>query len=80
MANGLVVHQSNGGSRIEIACKHQNALVYIVPSTANWVCEDKSVHAHSLAGFLKDLFELDLPIVQEISQKWGIYYRERSLE
>tara|TARA_B100000686_G_scaffold182071_1_gene189100 strand:+ start:68 stop:310 length:243 start_codon:yes stop_codon:yes gene_type:complete len=80
MTSGIVLKRSSGGDRIQIGCKHQNGLVYVVPSNANWVCDEKSVHAHSLAGFLKEVFELNLPSIQEISQKWGIYYREIPLD
>ena len=80
MDSGIVLKKSNGGDRIQISCKHQNGLIYVVPSTANWVCDEKSVHAHALAGFLKDVFDLNLQSIDEIAQKWGIYYRERPLD
>ena len=80
MANGIVLKSSKEGDRLEIGCTHQNGLLYVVPSAANWVCEKKTVPAHALAGFLKDVFELNLSSIQEIAQKWGVYYRERPLD
>jgi len=79
MAYGITVKKDTGGSRIEIQCKHQNGLVYVVPAEASWVCSEELLHAHALAGFLKDLTKLEHPQVQQIMQKWGIYYRERPL-
>lgn len=80
MAHGITVKQDTGGSRVEVQCAHQNALVYVVPAEASWVCTDELVHAHAIAGFFRDLAALDLPDVQRVMQKWGVYYRERPLD
>jgi hypothetical protein len=76
---GLTVKSDSGGHRVEVECKHQNGLIYVVPSEASWVCTDELRHAHSLAGFFKDLVELDEPRVRDAMQRWGVYFRPRPL-
>lgn len=76
---GLSVKHDTGGKRIEIQCKHQNGLLYVVPSEASWVCPEELLHVHSLAGFFKQLVELRNPHVEELMQRWGLYFRERPL-
>ena len=80
MANfGLTVKQATPGKRIEMQCKHQNGLLYIVPSEATWVCSEELLHAHALAGFFKQLSKLEDQRVTELMQQWGLYFRERAL-
>ena len=79
MAYGITVKQDTGGSRVEIQCMHQNGLVYVVPAESSWVCSAEFVHAHALAGFLKDLTALNDAHVRGLMQKWGVYFRERPL-
>ena len=76
---GLTVKHGSGGKRVEIQCPHQNGLLYVVPSEASWVCSEELLHAHAIAGFFKQLAELDNPEVKEIMQRWGLYFRERPL-
>ena len=76
---GLTVKHDPGSKRIEIQCKHQNGLLYVVPSEASWVCSEDLIHAHSLAGFFGQLTELNDDRVKEIMQRWGLYYRQRPL-
>ena len=76
---GLTVKHGSGGKRVEIQCPHQNGLLYVVPSEASWVCSEELLHAHAIAGFFKQLAELDNPQVKEIMQRWGLYFRERPL-
>ena len=76
---GLNVKHDTGGKRIEIECKHQNGLIYVVPSESSWVCTDELLHVHALAGFFRQLTELDDSHVKELMQKWGLYYRARPL-
>ncbi len=76
---GLTVKHDSGSKRIEVQCKHQNGLLYVVPSEASWVCTEELLHAHSLAGFFKQLSSLNDPKVKELMQRWGIYFRERPL-
>ena len=78
-AYGLTVHPTETGDRLEMQCKHQNGLLYMVPAERSWVCTDADRHAHVLAGFFKELSDLDLPAVGDIMNRWGLYYRERPL-
>ena len=76
---GLYVRDGAGGKRVELECKHQNGLLYVVPGEASWVCSDEYRHAHALSGFFKDLLQLRDDRVREIMQRWGLYFRERPL-
>ena len=76
---GLTLKQDTGGKRLEIQCEHQNGLLYIVPSKSSWVCSEELLHAHAMAGFFRQLVELDSTDVKELMQRWGLYYRERPL-
>ena len=76
---GLTVKHDSGGKRVEMQCAHQNGLLYVVPSEASWVCSEELLHAHAIAGFFKQLMELDNPQVKDIMQRWGLYFRERPL-
>ena len=76
---GLIVNQGSGGVRVEMQCEHQNGLLYVVPGDSSWVCSDELRHAHALAGFFRELMELDDDRVQGLMQKWGLYYRPRSI-
>ena len=76
---GLNVKHDSNGKRIEVQCKHQNGVIYVVPSETSWVCTDDLLHAHAVAGFFKQLVALDDPRVQEIMQRWGVYFRDRLL-
>lgn len=76
---GLNVKGETGSKRVELECEHQNGLVYVVRAENNWVCSDDLLHAHSLAGFFRELGELDSPAVKEVMQRWGVYFRPRPL-
>ena len=76
---GLTVKHDTGGKRVEIQCKHQNGLLYVVPSEASWVCSEDMLHVHSLAGFFRELMALGDPRVGETMQRWGLYFRDRPL-
>ena len=80
MNQGIIVKRDLGGTRIEVRCLHQSGLIYAVPADASWVCSEDLMHAHALAGFLKDLQDQRLPIVNDLMQRWGLYYRERPLD
>ena len=77
---GLIVKQDSGGKRVEMQCEHQNGLLYVVPGDSSWVCSEELRHAHALAGFFRQLMELDDDRVQDLMQKWGLYYRPRSID
>ena len=79
MPYGITIKHDTGGKRLEAQCQHQNGLLYIVPSEASWVCDEENLHAHALAGFLKDLTHLQDPRVRETMQRWGLYYRTREV-
>ncbi len=76
---GLSVKGESGSKRVELQCEHHNGLLYVVPSEASWVCSDELLHVHALAGFLKQLVQLDDPQVNEAMHRWGLYFRERPL-
>ena len=77
---GLNVKHGTESKRIEIQCKHQNGLLYVIPSEASWVCSEDLLHAHALAGFFKELAELNDRRVKDLMRRWGLYFRERPLE
>ena len=68
---GLNVKGETGSRRVELECEHQNGLVYVVRAEKNWVCSDDLLHVHSLAGFFRELGELEDPRVREVMQRWG---------
>lgn len=76
---GLTIKEDTGGKRLEMQCEHQNGLLYVVPSEASWVCSEELIHAHALAGFFRQMSELDDPRIKELMQRWGLYYRSRPL-
>ena len=76
---GLKIKHDVGGMRMELECQHQNGLLYVVPGDASWVCSDELLHVHALAGFMKQLVELDDPRVNQLMRRWGLYFRERPL-
>ncbi len=76
---GLTVKHDSGGKRIEIECSHQNGLLYVVPSEASWVCSEELLHAHALAGFFRQLMDLENQDVKDVMRRWGLYFRERPL-
>ena len=76
---GLKVKHDTGGTRVELQCKHQNGLLYVVPSEASWVCSDDLIHVHAIAGFFTELLELKDKRVTDAMRRWGIYFRKRPL-
>ena len=77
---GLTVKQGSGGKRLEMQCTHQNGLLYVIPGDKSWVCSEELMHAHALAGFFTELVDLNDDRLQELMQRWGLYYRSRPLE
>lgn len=77
---GLDWVQSRGQWILTAGCPHQHGRLYVVEGAElNWVCSAQQRPAHSLAGFLRRLVELDDPRIRELMQQWGIYYRELPL-
>ena len=74
---GVKVSLGTGGTRIELECEHRSGVLYTVPGEMSWVCTPEMLHAHALAGFLRELVKLDSPQVEALMQRWGVYYRER---
>ncbi len=74
---GVKVSLGTGGTRIELECEHHSGVLYTVPGEMSWVCTPDMLHAHALAGFLRELVKLDSPQVEALMQRWGVYYRER---
>jgi len=56
---GLNIKTDTGGKRVELECEHQNGLLYVVPAESSWVCSEELMHAHAMAGFFRQLMELD---------------------
>ena len=61
---GVKVSLGTGGTRIELECEHQSGVLYTVPGEMSWVCTPDMLHAHALAGFLRELVKLDSPQVE----------------
>ncbi len=82
MANyGLTITpDSDGGARLEAGCEHQRGLLYVISGNMNWVCGQEHRPAHSLAGFFRELSQLNDPGVTDLMRRWGLYFRELSLE
>jgi len=78
--NGLTVNQGTEMTRIQVTCKHQSGLIYVVPAERSWVCDPEKVSAHALAGFFRELVALNHPGVRDLMGQWGIYYRQLPLE
>ena len=51
-------------------------LLYVVPAESSWVCSEELMHAHAMAGFFRQLMELEDERVEELMQRWGLYYRQ----
>lgn len=76
----LEIKGGPGGKRIELSCEHQKGVLYVVPSEANWVCEEQLLHVHALAGFFEQISESDESSIKEAMQRWGIFYRKKTLD
>ena len=69
-----------GSKRISLKCDQQKGLLYSITSEANWVCDEDSIYIHSLAGFFKELTEIQNADVTKLMQRWGLYYRTKKTE
>lgn len=73
---GFTFFPRQGATRLEMECQHQHGLLYITEGAeGNWVCSRLRRPAHSLAGFFRELGELQDGRVRELMQRWGLYYR-----
>ena len=77
---GLSIRPGQGLTRVQISCMHQRGLLYVVPAEKSWVCSQEYMPAHALAGFFKDLVDLQDPRIKEAMQRWGIYFRQLPLD
>ena len=77
---GLLVKQGQGMTRLQVSCMHQSGLLYVVPAEKSWVCSQEHMPAHAIAGFLKELMDLEDSRVAELMQRWGIYFRQLPLD
>lgn len=79
-APGFTFFPSRGSTRLEMECQHQHGLLYVTEGAEmNWVCSSRRRPAHSLAGFFRELGELDDNRVQEAMQRWGLCFRQLPL-
>ena len=78
--HGVSIVPGKGTTRIHMGCTHQKGLVYVVPAEKSWVCTDEMLPGHALAGFLGELTAQGDARVEEMMQRWGIYYRQMPLE
>ena len=69
-----------GNTRVLLGCTHQRGLVYLVPAEKSWVCSEEMLPGHALAGFLGELTALGDAQVEEMMQRWGIYFRQMPLD
>ena len=77
---GITVKIGEGMARVRVICPHQSGLIYAVPSDRSWVCTDELRPAHAMAGFFRELIELNDPRVESLMQEWGLYYRSLPLD
>ena len=77
---GFTLKAGQGSASMEMECPHQNGLLYMVPGDRSWVCEDDVRPAHVLAGFFKEIADLDDARIREAMNRWGLYYRQRVLK
>ena len=78
--DGITVHTGEDATRLEIGCVHQRGVLYATRAEGSWVCDNSLLHAHALAGFMRELTALADPEVKALMKRWGVYYRELPLE
>jgi hypothetical protein len=76
IGTGLEITPGADMTRIQVACEHQQGLIYVVPAERSWVCNSETLPAHALAGFFRELVGLQRAEVSELMRQWGIYYRQ----
>lgn len=78
---GFQAKQGTGQWTITMECQHQAGRLYVTEGAdMNWVCSARARPSHSLAGFFRELQELDDPRITELMRRWGLYYRPLPLE
>jgi hypothetical protein len=76
VGTGLQITSGEDMTRIQVACEHQQGLIYVVPAERSWVCNSNTLPAHALAGFFRELVALQNSAVGDLMRQWGIYYRQ----
>lgn len=65
---------------VDLRCTHQSGVLYVESAEASWVCRDARLKAHALAGFFRELMDMENPAVRDLMQRWGLSYRPRPVE
>ena len=78
--HGINVVTGEGNTRVLLGCTHQRGLLYMVPAEKSWVCSEEMLPGHALAGFLGELTARGDEQVEEMMQRWGIYFRAMPLD
>jgi len=78
--NSVTIDQGQNCTRVKLTCEHQNGLMYLVPADKSWVCSQENIAAHAIAGFMGDLVDLKDPVIMEIMQRWGLYFRRLPID
>lgn len=80
MLKGMETRQGAGQWILTFQCQHQAGRLYVVEGAeANWVCSSQARPSHSLAGFLKELDQLNDPRITALMRRWGLYFRQLPL-
>lgn len=78
---GETLTQGKNNVRLDLRCPHQACRVYVIEGAPkNFVCEPESAPAHSLAGFLSALWEMEDPRIKALANEWGLRLRTLKLE
>lgn len=81
MPRGLDFHRGHGQWIVTMGCEHQHGRLYVIEGAEmNWVETSMPLVPHSLAGFFRELVELQDPRIKDLMQRWGLYYRQLPLE
>ena len=78
--HGLNVTTGEGNVRVLLGCTRQRGLLYMVAAEKSWVCTEDMLPGHALAGFLGELTARGDSEVEEMMQRWGIYFRQMPLD
>ena len=74
------IKHGDQSKRFQLKCDHRGGTLYIIPSEASWVCDESSFHAHALEGFFNDLLKITDPKIEDLFNKWGLFYRSEKFE
>tara|TARA_Y100001960_G_C14561457_1_gene771015 strand:+ start:694 stop:948 length:255 start_codon:yes stop_codon:yes gene_type:complete len=74
------IEHGDQSKKFKLKCDHRGGILYIIPSEASWVCDDTSFHAHAIEGFFSDLLKISDPQIENLFNKWGMFYRSQKFE